>query len=168
MQTSQLIQRRATSPFEFEIATAGTTTQTFAKQMKTQILIGLGAAISCLAMPFLSRIPRGGAWVAQYLPDEGHFISGLLLFLAFALIPAVIVFCTGLISKRPYYLPVMISTMVTLMMLGYWHHDNDLAAHPQAAITLLIIPIFAGALGMIGGLIGWGLQSRFRSPRIKG
>jgi hypothetical protein len=125
------------------------------------------AAISCLAMPFLCRIPRGGTWVAQYLPDEGHLISGMLFFGAFALVPAVLVFCAGLISKPPFYLPVVISTLVALTMLGYWHHDNDLAADAQAAISLIFIPIYAGGFALIGGLIGLGLQALFRTAPKK-
>jgi hypothetical protein len=134
--------------------------------MKTRITIGIWAAISCLAMPFLCRIPRGGTWAAQYLPDEGHLISGMLFFGAFALVPAVLVFCVGLISKPPFYFPVVISTLVALTMLAYWHNDNDLAADAQAALSLIFIPIYASGLALIGGLIGLGLQVLFRtSPK---
>ncbi len=135
--------------------------------MKTQIAIGMWAAISCLAMPFLCRMPRGVTWVAQYLPDEGHLIGGMLFFGAFALVPAVIVFCAGLISKPPFYLPVVISTLVALTMLGYWHHDNDLAADAQAAISLIFIPICAGGFALIGGSIGLGIQAIFRAHSKK-
>jgi hypothetical protein len=137
------------------------------QKMKTRIAIGIWAVISCLAMPFLCRIPRGGKWVAQYLPDEGNLISGMLFLGAFAFFPVVLVFCAGLISKPPFYLPVVISTLVALTMLGYWHHDNDLAADAQAAISLIFIPIYAGAFALIGGLIGFGLQALFRTPPNK-
>lgn len=132
--------------------------------MKTRITIGIWAAISCLAMPILCRVPRGGSWVAQYLPDEGHFFGGLMFFGAFALIPGVLVFCAGLVSKPPYYFPVVLSTLIALIMLAYWHHANDLAADAQAAISLVFIPVYASALALIGGLIGLGLQALFRSP----
>jgi len=137
------------------------------KKMKTRISIGMLAAISCLAMPFLCRIPRGGTWVAQYLPDEGHLISGMLFFGAFALVPAGLVFCAGLISKPPFYLPVVVSTLVALTMLGYWHHDNDLAADAQAAISLIFIPIYAAGLALVGGLVGIGLQLLSPSRQAK-
>ncbi len=135
--------------------------------MKQRIVIGSIAAAFCLAIPFLCRIPRGSDWVAQYLPDEGHVISGTLLFWCFAMIPAVLVFCAGLVSKPPFYFPALISTLVALSMLGYWHHNNDLAADAQAAISLIFIPIYSAALAVVGGLVGLGLQSLSRALRIK-
>jgi hypothetical protein len=127
--------------------------------MKTQTKIGLLAGSLCLAIPVLSRLPRGSDWVAQYLPDEGHFISGTLLIGAFAMIPAIIVFFTALISKSPLFLPVVISTLTTITMLAYCHHNNDLAADAQAAISLIIIPIYAACFAIVGGAVGFGLQS---------
>ena len=52
--------------------------------MKPQKQIGLIAGSLCLVAPFLSRLPRlprlprGSDWLAQYLPDDGHFILGAL------------------------------------------------------------------------------------------
>ena len=135
--------------------------------MKSRIIIGLVAAIFCLAMPFLCRIPRGSVWVAQYFPDEGHVIGGAMFFGAFALIPAVVVFCAALVSKQTFYLPVLVSTLVALSMLAYWHHDNDLSADAQAALTLVFIPIYAAGLALIGGLTGLGLQALIRTQQIK-
>ena len=135
--------------------------------MKTRIVIGLVAALSCLAMPLLCRMPGGSAWVGQYLPDEGHRIGGMLLFCAFAMIPAVLVFCAGLLSKPPFHFPVLISTLVALTMLGYWHHGLDLAADAQAAIALVFIPIYAAGLALVGALVGLGLQGLIRSPGTK-
>ena len=126
--------------------------------MKPRIKIGAIAALLCFTMPFLSRVPRGIDWVAQYLPDEGHLIGGSLFFGVFALVPAVAVFCAALLSKPPFYFPVLFSAFVATFMLAYWHHDNDLAADAQAAISLIFIPIYATALGLAGGVIGIGLQ----------
>ncbi|MBP84992.1 MAG: hypothetical protein CMO61_14210 [Verrucomicrobiales bacterium] len=131
----------------------------FGLRMKIQMELGLIAGSLCLAIPFLSRLPRGSDWVAQYLPDEGHFISGTLLFGAFAIIPAIVVFTAALISKSPFYLPVVISALTAIAMLAYWHHDNDLAADAQAAISLIFIPIFAACFAIVGGAVGVGLQS---------
>ena len=131
----------------------------FGLRMKIQMKLGLIAGSLCLAIPFLSRLPRGSDWVAQYLPDEGHFISGTLLIGAFAMIPAIILFFTALISKSPLFLPVVISTLTTITMLAYWHHNNDLAADAQAAISLFFIPISAACFAIVGGAVGFGLQS---------
>jgi hypothetical protein len=100
----------------------------------------------------------------QYLPDRENLVGGTLFFGALALIPSVLVFCAGLISKPPFCLPVVISTLVALTMLGYWHHDNDLTADAQAAISLIFISIYATGFALIGGLIGLGLQTLFRTP----
>ena len=112
-------------------------------------------------------MPQGGTWVAQYFPDEGHLIDGMLLFGTLASVPAVIVFCAGLISKPPLYLPVVLSTLVALTLLGYWHHDNDLASSANAPISLVIIPFYAGGFALIGGLIGLGIQALYRTPPKK-
>jgi len=40
-------------------------------------------------VPYAGRIWRGVEWVAQYLPDEGHRLSGLLFFGGFASLPAI-------------------------------------------------------------------------------
>lgn len=75
------------------------------------------------------------------------------------MIPAIVVFFAALISKSPLFLPVVISTLTTITMLAYWHHNNDLAADPQAAISLIIIPIYAACFAFVGGAVGFGLQS---------
>jgi len=126
--------------------------------MKTQIKIGSIAAFLCFVMPFLSRLPRGIDWVAQYLPDEGHLLIGTLLIGTFAMVPAVAVFCAALLSKPPFYFPVLLGTLVATIMLAYWHHDLDLTTNANAPIALVIIPIYATALGVAGGVIGFGLQ----------
>jgi len=135
--------------------------------MKPQIRIGLFAAVLCLVMPFLSRIPRGGEWVIQYLPDQGHLIGGVVFFGAFAMVPAVAVFGAAILSKPPFYFPLVFSTLVAIVMLGYWHHDNDLAADAQAAISLIFIPIYTSGLSLVGGLIGIGFQLAAQRLQIR-
>lgn len=133
--------------------------------MKTRIKIGSIAALLCIAMPFLSRLPGGFDWVAQYLPDKGRFLVVALLMGAFALVPAIVVFFAALLSKPPFYFPVLFSTLVALAMLGYWHHDNDLVADAQAAISLAIIPIYAAGLAFAGALVS--TVSQFATQRLK-
>ena len=107
-----------------------------------------------MAMPFLSRIPRGAEWIGQYFPN----ILGLVLIGLFAMIPAVVVFVAALLSKPPFYFPALGSTLVAVVMLAYWHHDNDLASDAQAAISLIIIPIYVAVLSLAGGVVGVGFQ----------
>ena len=103
--------------------------------------------------------------MAQYLPDKGHFLLGALLMGAFALVPAIVVFFAALLSKPPFYFPVLFSTLVALVMLGYGHHNNDLTADAQAAISLAIIPICAAGLAFAGALVGTVCQ--FANQRLK-
>ena len=130
--------------------------------MKAQTKIGLIAGFLCLATPFLSRLPRGSDWMAQYLPDEGHFILGSLFFGAFAMFPALVVFFAARFSQSPFYFPVVFGTLVAISMLWHWHHDNDLAADAQAAISLVFIPIYSAGLAVVGGIFGFGLQRAIR------
>ena len=40
-------------------------------------------------VPYVCRMWRGAEWAAQYLPDEGHRLSGMLFFGAFATLPLI-------------------------------------------------------------------------------
>lgn len=126
--------------------------------MKTRLLLGFGALLACVMLPWIARLPKGWDWVAQYIPDQEHLGSGLLLFGAFSLLPGIVAACMALLSKPLFYLPVLTATLFALGFLGYAHYHLDLAADAQAAIALLFIPMYASALALLGGLIGWGIQ----------
>lgn len=117
--------------------------------MKTKVKLGLAAATGCLIVPILSRLPKGVEWVAQYRPDEGHFIGGILFFGGFALIPAVVVFVAFLVSREPRFFPGLFATAAAYATLIYLHHDNDLAADAQAALTLVFIPLFVAFIAAL-------------------
>lgn len=136
--------------------------------MRVRSNIGLFAGLLCLAAPLLCRMPRGGARVAQYLPDKGKFILGLFFFGICAVIPALVVYSAAIVSRPPYYLPVVASTLTALFLLSYWHQNNDLAADAQAAISLIFIPIYAAVAAFIAGIIGISIQNFLLPPRENG
>lgn len=117
----------------------------------------LGSAIIVVytnVVPCFCRLWRGVEWVAQYLPDEGHRISGLIFFGGFASLPAIPLVSAFLLRKR---IPVtlFVSIMVTTALLVYWHQDYDLRSDAQAAIGLIFIPMYAAAItAIVTGLFG--------------
>jgi len=115
----------------------------------------IGSAVILLGVnlfPYACRIWRGLDWVAQYLPDEGHLISGLLFMGGFASLPAIPLIVAFLLRNR---LPItfMVSIVSVVALLSFWHHNYDLASDAQAAIGLIFIPIYVTMItAVIGGV----------------
>ena len=133
--------------------------------MKTRIFIGLITAAICLALPYLSRLPYGLEWVEQYRPDDGYFSSGMLFFQVFAVIPSIVTFLSAIVSRSPYYLPVLLASFAAFAFLILFHHANDLAADAQSALTLIFIPIFAAGGAILAGGIGLAIQEIWLKPK---
>ena len=100
-----------------------------------------------IALPYLSRLPRGLDWVLSYLPDEGKLLFGLLFFAAFACLPA-IVMIGALKSLAPFnprlaLLPFLVMSIATILA----HYDYDLSSDAQAAIWLVVAPVIVAFLG---------------------
>jgi hypothetical protein len=57
--------------------------------MKKSVIGSVIILVYVNLVPYVSRIWRGVEWVAQYLPDEDHRLSGLLFFGGFASLPAI-------------------------------------------------------------------------------
>lgn len=93
-------------------------------------------------VPYACRMGRDVEWVAQYLPDEGHRLSGLFYFGSFAPLPAIPLVVVLLFRTR---LPVTfaVSILVATTLLVFWHHNYDIASDAQAAIGLIFIPMYA-------------------------
>lgn len=110
--------------------------------MKKAILGSLIALAYVNLVPYACRMWRGVEWVAHYLPDEGHRLSGLFYFSSFASLPAVPLVVVLLLRKR---LPVTfaVSILVATSLLVFWHHNYDIASDAQAAIGLIFIPVYA-------------------------
>jgi hypothetical protein len=105
-------------------------------------------------VPYASRIWRGVEWVAQYLPDEGHRLSGLFFFGGFASLPAIPLMVAFLLRNL---IPVtlVVSVIVATALLAYWHYDCDLRSDAQAAIGLVVIPMYAAMItGVVAGFTG--------------
>ena len=118
----------------------------------------IGSAVILLYVnfiPYACRIWRGLDWVAQYLPDnKDHLILGLIFFGIFASLPAIPLIAAFLLRK---WIPVtfVLSIVVTTALLGFWHHNYDLASDAQAAIGLIFIPIIATMItSAVAGIIG--------------
>lgn len=128
------------------------------RSMKPKLKLGLAAALVCLILPLLSRLPRGMDWVAQYYPDKGYLLIAILFFGGCALIPALVVLVAFLVSRGPRFWPGLFATVTAWVMLIYWHHDNDLAADAQSALTLIFIPLYAAAIAAVAAVLGWIVQ----------
>ena len=126
--------------------------------MKPTLKLGLAAALLCLILPLLSRLPRGMDWVAQYYPDKGYVLIAILFFGGCALVPALVVLVAFLVSLGPRYWPGLFAAVTAWALLIYWHHDNDLAADAQSALTLIFIPLYAAAIAAVAALLGWIVQ----------
>lgn len=122
--------------------------------MKKSVIGSVIILVYVNLVPYASRIWRGVEWVAQYLPDEDHRLSGLLFFGGFASLPAIPLMVAFLLRKR---IPVTLSVsiIVATALLAYWHYDYDLRSDAQAAIGLIFIPMYAAAItAIVTGLFG--------------
>ena len=119
-------------------------------------IIGSAVILLCVNLiPYACRIWRGLDWVAQYLPDNNdHLILGLIFLGVFASLPAIPLIAAFLLRK---WIPVtfVLSIIVATALLGFWHHNYDLASDAQAAIGLVIIPIMATMItSAVAGIVG--------------
>jgi hypothetical protein len=112
-------------------------------------------------LPYLSRILGGWDWIAQYSPDPGHEVLGLVFFHAFYSAPALPVI-QGISRARASRLPWLLPLIVVTMLMVFLNHDYDLASDAQAAIGLIVFPVFTMAVGFLGLGFGLLLQRRIR------
>ena len=104
-----------------------------------------------IVLPFLARVPRGSEWLGQYT-DIGF--GGWLFFGA---LNAIAWGCILALSFK-YQRPV---SLLAPCILGFgflaWAHGTqvDLGADPQAAIALVIIPVYALGPIAVGGIFGY-------------
>ena len=117
----------------------------------------IGVLIWVNALPYLSRLPRGLDWAAQYLPDEGWLIFGLLFFHALYSAPAVPLIKSLRESEKPGLSWVLALLAVTLLTWVF-NKDYDLAADAQAATGLVIFPLVA--MGVAYGILALGRKFR--------
>ena len=104
-------------------------------------------------LPYLSRLPRGMDWVAQYLPDEGFTIVGLVFFHTLYSTPA-IPLIKSLRSSERLGLFWALAFLAVTALTWLFNKDHDLAADAQAATGLVVFPLCA--MGAAYGILALG------------
>lgn len=136
-------------------------------EMKKAIIGSVALVVYVNLVPYACRIWRGLDWVAQYLPDEGHLVSGLLFFGGFASLVAIPLVVSFLLRR---WIPItfVVSIIVATALLSFWHHNYDLASDAQAAIGLIFIPMYAanitGVAAAITGVIEYLIRRKKKLP----
>ena len=120
---------------------------------KTRIIV----AIVGILLPYLVRIPRGGAWVQQYT-DGG--LGEFLLIGAFNAIAWGSIVALSFLFRKPT--PLLIPCVLGFTFLAWAHYTLDLASSAQASIALIFIPIYALLPIALGGALGYVLDRRLR------
>jgi len=106
-------------------------------------------ALWFVSLPYLSRLPYGLDWTLAYLPDDGKLLFGLAFFSAFNVLPAFVV-RVGLTGSRTHSRASAAVPFLVMSAATAWaHHDYDLASDAQAAIWLVVAPVFVSILGAI-------------------
>lgn len=123
------------------------------KMNPRQIIWSVGVLIWVNALPYLSRLPKGTDWAAQYLPDEGWLIFGLIFFHALHSTPAIPLIKSLRESQRPG-IPWAIALLTVTALTWFFNYDYDLAADAQAATGLVIFPLMA--MGAAYGILALG------------
>ncbi|WP_426701385.1 hypothetical protein ACPPVV_18850 [Rhodanobacter sp. Col0626] len=108
-------------------------------------------------LPYAARLPRGIGWLQQYT-DTG--MGGWLFLSAFNAIAWGAMLAISFMYRRP-------ASLVAPCLLGFgflaWAHGTmDLGADAQAALALVIIPIYALLPIAVGGAIGYIVDRRWR------
>lgn len=117
------------------------------------LVAGLG-----LPLPLLARLPGGLAWLAQ-LTDSGW--QGLLFLSGCNAIAWLAMLGISLLYRRP--LSLLAPCLPGFGFLAWGYFSLDLAADAQAAIGLVILPIYALAPIALGGLVGYLSDRRLRA-----
>lgn len=119
-----------------------TAEEAFMSANRNRLLLSIAVVTWVNALPYLSRLPGGTDWVAQYLPDEGWLVPGLIFSHAMYSTPAVPLIWALRRREKPGLLWTLALLVVTAL-IWYCNKDYDLAADAQAAIGLAIFPLWA-------------------------
>ena len=107
-----------------------------------QLTWSTGVLIWVNALPYLSRLPRGLDWAAQYLPDEGFLVPGLIFIHTMFSLPAVPLIWSLRKKEKPGVIWALALGVVSVITWST-HKDWDLGADAQAATGLVIFPLIA-------------------------
>jgi hypothetical protein len=106
-----------------------------------------------ILLPFLSRIGGGPAWVAQYLPDEGMRVPGMMFFALFSAIPAIVLIRLAPTWRGANRLPAILMLTVMTLLTVLFNYNYDLASDAQAAIGLVVFPLVVAGAGFVSFLL---------------
>jgi len=144
---------------QYSVKTQSTAGEALLNANPHHLLLSTVIVIWINALPYLSRLPGGIDWVAQYLPDEGFLIPGLIFFHVLYSTPAIPLIWALRHRKKPG-LTWALSLLVVTTLIWYFNKDYDLAADAQAAIGLVIFPlvVMVAAYGVLA------LDKELRQP----
>lgn len=143
-----------------DIETIGDFSKRVLRMKPGQIAWSVGVLIWVNALPYLSRLSGGTDWVAEYLPDDGYLVVGLVFFHVFYSSPALPLIKSLLETEKPDLVWAIALIAVTLLT-WFTHEGHDLSADAQAATVLVIMPLIT--MGIAFGIIAIGRKLRAKS-----
>ncbi|MGB1949443.1 MAG: hypothetical protein ACPHQ9_01610 [Marinobacter sp.] len=114
-----------------------------------------------IVLPYLARVPRGSEWLGQYT-DIGF--GGWLFFGALNAIAWGCILALSFKYKRPVSL--LAPCILGFGFLAWSHGTLDLSANPNAAIALVIIPVYALVPIAVGGIFGYIVDRMLRRKKL--
>jgi hypothetical protein len=120
------------------------------------LILSIAVLIWVNALPYCSRLPVGTDWAAQYLPDKGFLVPGLILFHAMYSMPAIPLIWSLQRGMKPRMFWILALLVVSVLTWAF-NKDYDLSTDAQAAIGLVIFPLLTmvaafGVLALDNGL----------------
>jgi hypothetical protein len=127
----------------------------------------LAVLVYFIVLPYLSRIGGGIDWVAQYLSPD-MLVFGLLFFGLFSAIPGFVLVALSTGSRRGSPLSLGIALLIMTVLTILSHYNYDLASDAQAAIWLVIAPLYIAACGMLAFFLVSAGEWLYRRVRHRG
>lgn len=113
--------------------------------------------VFALVLPYLSRLPGGREWLGQL--TQGGWGGFLFLATCSAVVWGGLLVCSWLYRRMS---SLWIPALLGYGFLAWVYGSIDLRADAQAALGLLIAPMYSLAPMLLGGLIGWWFDRRLR------
>jgi hypothetical protein len=108
-----------------------------------------------ILLPYIARVPRGFPWLSDYTNGG---LSGFLLMGAFNAIAWGSIVGLSSWYQRPS--SILFPAALGFGYLAWAHFSLDMRSDAQAAIALVLIPIYALLPIFIGALIGYFIDRR--------
>ncbi|MDG2525590.1 hypothetical protein P6166_09510 [Stenotrophomonas sp. HITSZ_GD] len=123
-----------------------------------KILLRVLIVVFALVLPYLARLPGGREWLGQ-LTYSGWGGFGFLAACS-AVVWGGLLLCSWLYRRMS---SLWIPALLGYGFLAWVYGSINLRADAQAALGLLIAPMYSLAPMLLGGLLGWWFDRR---PRI--